>query len=792
MRRERRHAEAGLAPRVLAGSVQLRCERVRQPRAAQDLGFAGLRVHYPIKTASYQDEVAVFLGASYFRMIGRDQVYGLSARGIAIDTALASGEEFPWFREFWLVQPRRGSAGAHAVRAARHPERSRWLPRLVSAPGAQSRLDVEMRLFARKRSAASSGSPRSRACSCAERAAARERSTTIAPRCTTPTVCSIAAAAASGCGDRSRIRRSSAVTVLRGEPAWVRAPAARPRLRPLSGPMAAPISDRPGSGRPVGSSWSRPRRATIRAQLVAYRSRVGPATATRRSRSRTRCSGTATIAGWPPGGRAVATRQDGGTRSRRAAADGGLRGRGPPSPAGGAPSWKASSRWFPAAVTGIAAAGRAARAAGDPESGDGRLAPGLPGEAARRRSGGAARIPASRGRRRHRDLVLPSRALTWRPSARATENVRPAARASSRRRRPAESRRSIGRSSTGEMRRSASRPICPRSASRPRRSGAWAGWRWSALSGGTRGAPRWSTRWTRSLACCWKPILFQARLSRHPVPDAFLRWRLGARAAGRVPHAGMPEPAALAPTPPLVRGTMTSERFSGRRLGEWRRRGPASAEPADPTREERRRARVAWGWRGRWRRALLAILVVVPSVAGRSRLSRHAAGPGLAARRDRPRDLLRRPLRLDLDRFLDALFGFVVLLRGGDRFAITRDEKLPPPPLASASRTAMVMPVCDEPVERVFAGLRARASRSRSRVRPTPSISSSSPTASIPTSARTKRRPGRIGAATARGEAASSTGAGGSDRSGRAATSRTSAGDSAVATATWSCSTPTA
>ena len=160
-------------------------------------------------------------------------------------------------------------------------------------------------------------------------------------------------------------------------------------------------------------------------------------------------------------------------------------------------------------------------------------------------------------------------------------------------------------------------------------------------------------------------------LETHPLPtprraahgeDAFLRWRLSAQCAGRVPRGAMPEPAALTPTPPLLRGAMTSERFLGRRLGEWRRRGrpSASAAPADPMREERRRARVAWGRRGRWRRALLAILVVVPSVAGRSRLSRHAARPGLAARRDRPRRLLRRPVRLDLPRLLDR----AVRLRG--------------------------------------------------------------------------------------------------------------------------------
>lgn len=65
------------------------------PKQVQKLGFAGFRVHYPMNTPKYKDEVIVFLGASYFRGIGKGQVYGLSARGLAIDTALNSGEEFP-------------------------------------------------------------------------------------------------------------------------------------------------------------------------------------------------------------------------------------------------------------------------------------------------------------------------------------------------------------------------------------------------------------------------------------------------------------------------------------------------------------------------------------------------------------------------------------------------------------------------------------------------------------------------------------------------------------------------
>ncbi|HVS76063.1 MAG TPA: glucan biosynthesis protein G [Steroidobacteraceae bacterium] len=70
-----------------------------------NLGFAGLRVHYPLNSPGYKDEVIAFLGASYFRALGRNQGYGVSARGLAIDTATTAGEEFPYFTDFWLVRP---------------------------------------------------------------------------------------------------------------------------------------------------------------------------------------------------------------------------------------------------------------------------------------------------------------------------------------------------------------------------------------------------------------------------------------------------------------------------------------------------------------------------------------------------------------------------------------------------------------------------------------------------------------------------------------------------------------
>ena len=79
---------------------------VRQPgKLPRDLGYAGFRIHYPLHTPGYKDELIVFLGASFFRVLGRNQDYGLTARGLAINTASKGGEEFPWFTDFWLVRP---------------------------------------------------------------------------------------------------------------------------------------------------------------------------------------------------------------------------------------------------------------------------------------------------------------------------------------------------------------------------------------------------------------------------------------------------------------------------------------------------------------------------------------------------------------------------------------------------------------------------------------------------------------------------------------------------------------
>ena len=74
-----------------------------------DLGFAGLRLLHPLNSDTIHQEFAVFLGASYFRAVARGQVYGLSARGLAINTATPEGEEFPRFTDFWIKRPADGA-----------------------------------------------------------------------------------------------------------------------------------------------------------------------------------------------------------------------------------------------------------------------------------------------------------------------------------------------------------------------------------------------------------------------------------------------------------------------------------------------------------------------------------------------------------------------------------------------------------------------------------------------------------------------------------------------------------
>ncbi|MGE5161399.1 MAG: glucan biosynthesis protein G, partial [Betaproteobacteria bacterium] len=119
------------------------------PAQLQKLGFAGFRIHYPLNTPRYKDELAVFLGASYFRLLGKGQHYGASARGLALDTAERGGEEFPRFEQFWIEKPAR-NATRLVLYALLDSKRVTGAYRFVLKPGDETVAEVQSRLYFRE------------------------------------------------------------------------------------------------------------------------------------------------------------------------------------------------------------------------------------------------------------------------------------------------------------------------------------------------------------------------------------------------------------------------------------------------------------------------------------------------------------------------------------------------------------------------------------------------------------------------------------------------------------------
>ena len=120
-------------------------------RYPASLGYAGFRIAYGFDASRPQahEEFLVFLGASYFRIRGRDQVYGLSARGIAVNTGLPQGEEFPDFTHFWIEEPG-GDAASITIFALLDGPSLAGAYRFVVAPGEPSTVAVETALFPRR------------------------------------------------------------------------------------------------------------------------------------------------------------------------------------------------------------------------------------------------------------------------------------------------------------------------------------------------------------------------------------------------------------------------------------------------------------------------------------------------------------------------------------------------------------------------------------------------------------------------------------------------------------------
>jgi membrane glycosyltransferase len=165
-------------------------------------------------------------------------------------------------------------------------------------------------------------------------------------------------------------------------------------------------------------------------------------------------------------------------------------------------------------------------------------------------------------------------------------------------------------------------------------------------------------------------------------PRAFGGWLLEQAGAGELRGPDK----RLASAPPLLRGPMKRQRLESR-------------EPRP------QRARAAWRRASLRRRWLLALLVLVPSAIAASAVRSVIPETG------------RVPLEPLLVGFFAVLFGwisigfwtavagFLVLLTGRDRHAPRAAPGFPG--AVEPVRTAIAMPICEEPVERCFAGLQA-------------------------------------------------------------------------------------
>lgn len=110
--------------------------------------LSGFRLRSHINSKKIWDEFLVFQGASYFRAVAKDLLYGLSARGLAINTAEPSGEEFPVFTHFWIERPK-ASSKSIVIYALLESESTTGAYRFTVQPGVETLMDVDLWLFPR-------------------------------------------------------------------------------------------------------------------------------------------------------------------------------------------------------------------------------------------------------------------------------------------------------------------------------------------------------------------------------------------------------------------------------------------------------------------------------------------------------------------------------------------------------------------------------------------------------------------------------------------------------------------
>jgi periplasmic glucans biosynthesis protein len=116
--------------------------------ARTSVPLSGFRIRSLINSNKIWDEFLVFQGASYFRAVATNLLYGLSARGLAINTGEPNGEEFPAFTHFWVERPA-PRAKAIVIYALLESESATGAYKFTVQPGMETITDVELTLFPR-------------------------------------------------------------------------------------------------------------------------------------------------------------------------------------------------------------------------------------------------------------------------------------------------------------------------------------------------------------------------------------------------------------------------------------------------------------------------------------------------------------------------------------------------------------------------------------------------------------------------------------------------------------------
>ncbi|MEM0947955.1 MAG: glucan biosynthesis protein G [Pseudomonadota bacterium] len=119
------------------------------PDNATFSGAAGVKINTLLNTDEKFDELITFLGASYFRALGAGNSYGLSARGLAVDTWQRGPEEFPRFSAFWIKRPAADDR-AIDVYATLDSASLTGAFHFTITPGADTTIDVEAELYFRE------------------------------------------------------------------------------------------------------------------------------------------------------------------------------------------------------------------------------------------------------------------------------------------------------------------------------------------------------------------------------------------------------------------------------------------------------------------------------------------------------------------------------------------------------------------------------------------------------------------------------------------------------------------